>query len=214
MGVDRSSLAIVLLWLFIFGSFFVFRLGMGRLVAEMRAPWVTHAYYLEKAAWMVLAALALLGTMRVIASRRFALLAIMGCLCAIPLDMEHALAFGEDRRMVSYDGIRRVMGSPRSQPLMFYHYSSWASDAYLNSIAGLHWENYDGHPGQGPHRKSPGFMPTESFAGRAWYTSPKDTLCDGQKYLGSSGLILTRDEDLRAQRLQWCDGPAQIVVVE
>jgi hypothetical protein len=148
-------------------------------------------------------------------SRRFILyLAILSVLVIQQKETPSALWVKQERELVSYQGIQEIDSMPRGSRVMYFNFDNWAGDAYLISLSGLQFESYTGHLIGQEQFKTQTYMPSESFSSRSFYTDEKNALCVGQRILGNSGQIRTRDIDLKSKLLEWCgEGPFPRVVL-
>jgi hypothetical protein len=177
-------------------------LGSAKILTDLSSNWVTSIYYLQKAFWIFVGSIVLF---LVITSIKNGILVsgIYLLLTLIP-SQPSALWNLETRSLTPYFGIERVLSQFEGERVMYFEFSTWPGDAYLNSLSGLQFESYTGHDLGGQFYKSSYYMPQDSFASRSYYTTEQNALCVGQSLIGPAGTIFTSNPLLGEKLISLC----------
>ncbi len=190
-------------------SNFFHHMNPGSVLRGLRSEWVTETYYLQKATWVMIVSFFFVLVALVNRSKYyFVILSILAALVTIETTNANGVWSSSERSLVSYTAIHEIDNLTKNDRVMYFNFDNWLGDAYLISLAGLQFESYSGHPVGKLEYVTTTFMPSNSFAGRNFYTDERNALCVGQSFIGVGGEIRTRDKELGSKLQNWCgNGP-------
>jgi hypothetical protein len=190
------------------------KLGSKAILESLSSTWITDVYYIQKSLWLLTGSILLFLFIVLIEKKYFMQTIIIYALFSFFLISPKPMWDYETRAITSYDGIKSILRQTENDRFMYFNYDNLAGDAYLNTLSGLQFESYTGHDLGGDFFNSTFFMPNDSFSSRSFYTTEENALCTGQRIIGISGKIITRDHSLQAKLLNWCgEGPFPEVII-